>query len=319
MKNKLLIKAPVNSLRGAKMQISAGAGEIYVGFDYEYFNEFTFSGRYKNSNFNKKSIVPSYEEFKEIVKIAHEKGVLVELVANLPYSTDLNYSGEVNLKEHFLKYVNMGVEAGVDRVIVGDIGNIIFLKKNNVKAKITVSTFIGTLNKYQAKFFEKLGVDKIVLPHPIKLSEVKEIVDSTNLNIELFGHYGCSFLEGTCNLLHRSNNRIEVGIPCRGCYKVKKTSEETNILDMNEDCTICQLKEIMELGVDSIKIIGRDLEPEFMSTLTAVYSIAIEMYSQGMDKKEVLKALKEEFDFGFWEEQLCGEKRCKFKDTTYYI
>lgn len=319
MKKRLSIKAPVNSLNGAKMQIGAGANEIYLGFDYDYFKEFTFSGRYKMSNFNKKCIVPSYSEFKEIVSLAHENGVLVELVANLPYMSELNLYGNEEIKENFIKYSLLGAEVNVDRIIVGDVGNILSLKKNNINTKITVSTFLATMNKYQVKFFEKLGVNKIVLPHPLKLNEIKEIADSTNLEVEIFGHFGCSFLEGTCSLLHRSNENLEVGIPCRGCYKVKNTGEETNILDMNEDCTICQLKEVMDTGVDSIKIIGRDLEPEFMSTITAVYNEAIMLYLEGYTNKEVLKEIKEEFDFDFWQQQFCSQNRCKYLDSMYYI
>lgn len=316
MANKLSIKAPANSIKGAKMQIAAGASELYVGLEFDYFNEFTFSGRTKKSNFNNKSTVLKLDELKKIVEIAHKKNVLIEFVANVPSLSEIN---STDARENFLQYVKTAVEAGVDRVIVGDIGNIIYLRENGITIPITASTFLATLNTYQIKFLEKLGVKKIVLPHPIKLEEIKTIVNSTDLEIEIFGHFGCSFIESTCNLIHRTNEELDVGIPCRGCYKIQNSNEESSILDVNEDCTLCQLKEIIDTGVDSIKIIGRDVDPEFMANITAIYSLAIEYYSKGCSKNEVLDIIKEEFDFEPWKKQFCDHNRCKYLNTQYYI
>lgn len=314
---KLAVKVPVNSLKGAKMQISAGADEIYVGFDFDYLNEFTFSGRCKKSDFNGKSTVPSYEEFLKIVELAQKNKVIVEFVANVPILNDLNVSGKNECRKKFLEYIKLGVEAGVDRIIVGDLGNLMYIKDAGITTPITLSTFFSTINAYQVKFFEKLGISKIVLPHPLKFSEIKEIKDSTNLEVEIFGHFGCSFLEGTCNLLHRRNESVNVGIPCKACYKVE--GSENNILDVREDCSLCQLKEIMDTGVDSIKIIGRDLDPDFMSNITAIYKSAIELYNEGCTKAEVIEAIKEDFDFDYWEKFFCKEQRCKYVNDKYYV
>lgn len=316
MAKKLLIKAPVNSVKGAKMQIEAGAGELYVGLDFDYFNEFTFSGRFKKSNFTNKPTVIKFDELKKIVELAHKRNVLVEFVANTPCLSEINVN---DARKKFLDYVRLGVEAGVDRIIVGDIGNIIYLRENGITTPITASTFLASINTHQIKFLEKLGVNKVVLPHPVKLDEIKAIVDCTDLEVEIFGHFGCSFIEGTCNLIHRSNENLEVGIPCRGCYKVGNDSKESAILDVNEDCTLCQLKEIIDSGVDSIKTIGRDLEPEFMANITAIYSLAIDLYLDGCSKDEVLKTIKEEFDFDPWKKQFCDDNRCKYSNTQYYI
>lgn len=316
---RVIIKAPANSFRGAKMQIEAGAGELYCGFDTDYFGEITFSGRNKESCFDKNPTLMSYEDFAKTVKYAHERGVLVELVANNPISTDSNFKQNNNYRDQYLKYVQMGLEAGVDRIIVGDIGNIIFLREAGIKAKITASTFIGALNNYTVDFLEEIGIEKIVLPHNFTLEEIKAFTEHTNIKVEIFGHFGCSFLEGACGLLHVNNENLTTGIPCRAMFKINNGTEEINILDVNEDCSICQMDKVMEIGVESIKTIGRDLTPEFMSGITAAYSMAIDLFLEGLKKDEVLSTIKEEIDFTQWEKTFCCQDRCKYLKNEYYI
>ncbi len=317
---KVIIKAPVNTLQGAHMQADAGAGEFYCGFEYnDYGNNITFSGRTKYSCFDKRKTVLSYDDFVETVAFAHANGIKVELVANVPWANNCNFTGEKDTRKHYLDYVKRGIDAGVDRVIVGDLGNLLYLKNSGINIPITISTFLITLNKSTLKFYEEMGIDKVVLPHPLSIEEIKDITQSTKVKIEIFGHFGCSFLEGTCGLLHLNNPNFQTGIPCRAKYRIKETSEEINILDVNEDCSLCQLDKIMETGVDSIKTIGRDLDPGFMAGITAVYSRAIDLFLEGKDNREVLETIKEEMDFSLWEQVFCNYDRCKYLSNAYNI
>jgi putative protease len=317
---KIIVKAPVNTLKGAHMQINAGAGELYCGFEYsEYGKSINFSGRKKNSCFDKRKTVLSYEDFVKTNELAHQNNVKVELVANVPGVNDCNFTGKNNLRKHYLDYVYRGIEAGADRVIVGDLGNILSIRNAGIDIPITISTFLMTLNKATLSFYKELGIDKVVLPHPLSLDEIKEIVQSTDVKIEIFGHFGCSFLEGSCSLLHVNNSNFQTGIPCRAKYKIRETSEEINILDMNEDCSLCQLDRIMDTGIDSIKTIGRDLDPAFMSQITAVYTRAIDLFLEGLDKTRVLEIIKDEMDFSLWEDIFCNHNRCKYQSFAYQI
>ncbi|WP_167959146.1 peptidase U32 family protein [Anaerosporobacter faecicola] len=318
---RVLIKAPINSYEGAQMQIEAGAGEFYAGFEYDFRmgKGLTFSGRAIKSCFDKRKTVLTYEDFKKSVDLAHQNGVLVELVANVPSINDSEFISKNSIRENYLDYVKRGIDAGVDRVIVGDLGNLLYLKEKGIHTPITVSTFLACMNKASIRFFEDLGVEKIVLPHPFSLAEIKELAQNTTLKVEIFGHFGCSFLEGTCGLLHLNNEHLQTGIPCRAKYRVRKTGEVINILDVNEDCSLCNLDKIMETGVDSIKTIGRDLDPLFMASITAAYSLAIELFLQGKSKEEVLGQIKEELDFGYWEDVFCNGNRCKYIDYKYNI
>lgn len=317
---KVIVKAPVNSLKGAHMQIEAGAGEFYCGFEYgEYGKNITFSGRTKYSCFDQRKTVLSYEDFAKTVELAHNNNVIVELVANIPWSNDCNFTGKNDLRKHYLDYVIKGIEAGADRVIVGDLGNLLYIKNAGINVPITISTFLTTLNKPTLKLYEELGIDKVVLPHPLSLDEIKEITQSTNVKVEIFGHFGCSFLEGACGLLHVNTSNFHTGIPCRAKYRIKQTSEEISILDVNEDCSLCQLNKIMETGVDSIKTIGRDLDPAFMSQITAAYVRAIDLFMEGLDQNEVLETIKEEMDFTLWEDIFCSHNRCKYLSNVYNI
>ncbi|MCL2252927.1 MAG: U32 family peptidase [Lachnospiraceae bacterium] len=316
---KLLIKAPINSIYSTELQIESGAGELYGGFEFDYGHSMTFSGRAKKSCFdNRKTIMP-YQDFETAVRIAHDNGVKVELVANLPHFNDCNFSGNNDGDKKYIEYIKMGIDAGVDRVIVGDLGNLIRLRAAGINFPVTASTFLTCLNKKTIKFLEEMHIEKVVLPHTFSLEEITEIVTDTKIKVEIFGHFGCSFLESTCGLLHVNDERLQTGIPCRAKFIIQSSGEEISILDVNEDCSLCLLDEVMKTGVESIKTIGRDLDPMFMAAITAVYAKTIDYILEGKSIQEILEIISDEMDFGMWENTFCKEKRCKYMWNNYII
>lgn len=312
-----IIKAPINSYESAMMQIKAGAGEIYGGYLSDKVTSLSFSGRGKES-YNKIHTHMEYSEFKKVIKLAHENNVKVEFTANVPMMGDDPDGGDLYQK-NYLNYVNYAVAAGVDRIIVGDLGNIIYLRKNNVKTPITASTFLGTMNVQQAILLERLGVNKVVLPHHTRMDEIAKIKKKCNLEIEVFGHFGCSFIEGTCSMYHHASEDINLGVPCRGCYKISNTNLETNILDAGEDCSLCALPKLISTGIDSIKIIGRELDYKFTSSITFIYNYALTKLSEGEKIKDILEELRTKYDFEFWTNSFCKANRCKYLNDKYYI
>lgn len=315
--DKLIIKAPVNSLNSAKMQITAGADEIYLSYLSDDIKNLSFSGRGKQS-FNKINTQMKYIEFKKIIEYAHEKNVRVDLAANVPMSGN-DPDGERTFKTKYLNYIKEAIDAGIDDIIVGDLGNLLMLSKLNLGVDITAGVFFATQNIPFVNMLHDLGVYKVCLPHHFTIDEVKEIIQNTNMKIEIFAHFGCSFVESTCSLYHHASEEIDFGIPCRACYKVKDTKEERNILDMGEDCAVCQMKEIIDSGVSSVKIIGRELDYKLTSTITYVYRFVIDHLYNDERIEDILKQLYTLIDFDFWKRNFCDAERCKYKNTSYYI
>jgi putative protease len=311
------LKVPVNSFNSAKQQIKAGADEIYLSYTSEYLNNFTFSGRGKETYGKAKSEV-DYDEFKEIVKLAHDNNVIVELAANTCRMLDA-FDGSSEFQNQYLKYVEKGIAAGIDRVIVGDIGCIIDVKKNFPDIPITAGVFLQTFNTYHVKLLNSLGVKKIVLDHCITIPDAEELVKCSDVPLEVFCQFGCSFMQFSCGLYHSGVKSFDLGLPCRAKYSIKNTGEAISILDAGEDCGICALPKLRDIGISSIKIVGRDVEYKFGVSLTYIYSNALSMLEQNMPIEEVLDALFKKFNLDWWKESFCKNKRCKYGNTEYHI
>ena len=314
--SKMKLKVPVNSLASAKMQIKAGADEIYAAFSSGDFNNITFSGRGKKSTLGQKTEV-SYDEFVEIVKLAHDSNVIVEMAANTYRMSDDSNGGN-DIQSKYLSYVEKGVAAGADRIIVADIGNIISIKKRFPDIPITASVFFETFNIYQMKLLESLGIQKIVLDHCVTIPEIEELVRGSTADIEVFCQLGCSFMQYTCSLYHSAVDNINLGLPCRAKYKINQCEGGTSILDTAEDCALCTLPELKAIGVSSIKVTGRDKEYKFITSITHIYATVLSLMERNISMKEIQGILDEKYDFGWWRESFCRAKRCKYKHAEYY-
>jgi len=315
--DKLSIKAPVNSLTSAKMQIKSGANEIYLSYISDKIKNLSFSGRGKTS-INKVQTQMNYTDFCKIIELAHHNNVKVELAANVPMSGDSPGGGH-EFQNEYIEYIREAITAGIDGIIVGDLGNLILLNKVDISTHITASTFFGVQNLFHVLQLEKLNVDKVCLPHHFTFEEMKAICDKTSMDIEVFAHFGCSFIESTCSLYHHASEKIDFGVPCRANFKIDGDDTCENILDMGEDCALCKLPEIIESGVKSIKMIGRELDYKLSSTITYVYSYAIQELTKGKNIHFILNELKNKIDFSFWDKSFCSIKRCKYNDFSYYI
>ena len=217
------VLAPVNSVESACAQISVGADEIYVGLKTDVYKNYSFSGR-GQKNDKDELIVPAEKDLAEIVSIAHSRNVEVSLVANTPLFSDALDKRSGVVKE-FNKYVENGIKCGVDNIIVGDIGLLYQLGKQNLPVNIHASTFFDSMNIEQLIFFKELGASRVVLTYQVSLDEIRELCAANIVEIEVFGYMGCSFFNGACNLVHSmgeecGKNGIQLGVPCKATYKV---------------------------------------------------------------------------------------------------
>lgn len=307
------IMAPVNSYQSALLQIKAGADEIYVGLHDDFMDNLTFSGRGKVSN-NGIKINPDLEELQKIIKLAHENNIKVNYTANTQYMSD---SKDNYFQKKYYEYVKAGIDLGVDQIIVGDIGNILYLRKKKISLPIVGSTFLSTFNVESAKFWKSLGVKRVVLPHQVTISEIAEIKKNVNIELEIFVGVGCSNIDGSCQFLHNAGEDIQFGLPCKSLYCVKRDNEDLgkhNFIDATLDCALCSLYKLYDIGVDAIKIIGRDQNPIFTSAITRIHRKCIdhiEKYNT-LDKVDIEEYIK---NIPWWKKQFCDNNRCKYKNN----
>jgi putative protease len=309
------IMGPVHNMEGAKLQIKAGADEIYVGLrspSKTGMNQMTFTGRYNKSGKKEVAQVQETDELKEICKYAHENNVLVNFTANVRYLTQ-------GLTGLYLEYVNTGIEAGIDTLIVGNIGAALLLKKEGIHVPLHSSTFLYGFNVEHIKFLEDIGFVRIVLATQFRMDEIREICKNTKAEIETFAQFTCSNINGRCNLLHTpyvSDLYDGYDMQCRGLYTIwndNMKKDKIPILDAGLDCTICRIKELEDAGVKVLKITGRDREPSFIATITKIYRMCSDLYSQGLSAEEVRSTLWEKAP---WWKFYCNKPSCIYGDTS---
>lgn len=311
------IMCPVNSVHALKNYIGLGIEEIYVGVDCEEFglNNVTFTGRTKLLCNGENAQLKNFDELREVVDISHANGILVNFTANVRNLPE-------ELTQEYLNYVDKAVKTGVDTLIVGSILSLVLLKDRH-KIPIHSSTFFYPFNKYNADFFHEFGVRRMILPTALSIEEIKEIIEyikekNYSMEIEVFGHFGCTNINGRCNIFYNPPSI------CRGKFSV--TDSQNNMqsncsfLDAGKDCTICSIIELEKMGISSIKIMGRGLPIPLIGTLVSVYKGAITMAKENYGTNEIRKRVLEKAPW--WKTAYCRDERCMYRETkisNYYV
>lgn len=306
------ILAPVNSIESAKRVILCGADELYLAADDGVFNTYSFTGRGKFSRNWLKIAVP-FNEVEQIVEYAHKRKVKVNLLCNTPFVTD---DDTHKMKNALLDYIERCRSVYADAIVIGDFGLLYLLKQSAITIPIHASLYFRTLNKYQLFFLKELGVTRVTLPYSIKLDEISKLVDANIVDLEIPGYLGCSFLNGACNCLHslgeESNESFDACIACKSMYQIEdnETIEDGVFFDNELGCSACSLLKLSELGVKTLKIVGRDRDFHQIGDVIKNY-------------KDVLNGLITPQEFPEeWKRIWCKKRRCKFLDndfTRYYI
>ena len=311
---KLLV--PVNNFESTVKQIEAGGEEIYLGADSSTFQSLSFNGRGRLNPKGERNC-PDFKELRDIVQYAHDKNVQVMFTANFPFLANNPDGSKVYLNE-YLKYITDAIETGVDSIIVADLGAVQFLRSEGIKTHLAASAFFEIINK--------IGVNRIVLSYQLTKEEIKELTKSTSLEIEIFGHYGCSFYDD-CNLKHNFGEQTAdlLGVPCRNVYDVIEDGECTHscqFLNASLACSVCSIRELNEAKVYALKLVGRDLDMAMNYQITSIYSKLLrELRKQSMDKKSY-DAVRSEVLPGWWRRVYCQKQQCKYLSnptTNAYI
>ncbi|HJV44251.1 MAG TPA: U32 family peptidase [Bacillota bacterium] len=310
------ILAPAGNLEKLKIAIRYGADAIYIGGQL-------FSLRANADNF-------SYEEMKEGADFAHAHGAKIYVAANIiAHNEDLD-----GVMDFFAKLY----EIGIDAVIVADPALIESCKEAAPNLEIHLSTQASTSNWKSVKFWKEEGIARVVLAREVSFDEIREIKKHVDVEIEQFIHGAmCPAYSGRCVLSNhmtaRDSNRGGCCHSCRWSYDLyedpleyedpKFLSEGMNPFSFSsKDLSMIQyVPEIIELGIESLKIEGRMKSVHYVATVVNAYRQAIDAYCADPENyvlkeewvEEIYKASHRETTTGFFfgkpdtEDHLYGE------------
>ena len=273
---------------------------IEAGCDAVYLSGKKYGARVYANNFKD-------EELIEAIKYAHLYGVKVYVTVNT-----IIYENEI---EDFMNYIDMLHKNNVDAIIMQDIGMIDLVRKTYPNLEIHISTQMHIHNLEGAKFFENLGIKRIVLARETNIDIIKNIKQNTKTEIEVFVHGAlCISYSGQCLMSSliggRSGNRGACAGCCRLPYDIisenKIINKDKYPLSTKDLMTLEHIEELIESGIDSLKIEGRMKRPEYVYQVVSLYRKAIDSYiNTGKtnlteeDIKEMKKLFNREFTSGY--------------------
>ncbi|WP_410769398.1 peptidase U32 family protein [Fontibacillus sp. BL9] len=305
------VKAPVISLDSARTMLEAGAGEIYLGASSVAFKNISYSAR-GNSNVFNPQITMDKNELQETVDLAHQNNVKVSFLANLPQFS-LPSKERDGMEQNFLDYIQMGLQCGIDNVVIADIGQYLLLREKNIDVPCYASVYMGTINAEQVRFFRDLGFKRITLEYHMLTEEIKEICAVEGIEIEVFANFGGSFLNGRCSLYHNLGESLDLGFPCKSKYDViteDAVEKDFPYYDSNLYCSLCSVGKLYEMGVTTLKITGRETPANVTEIIVKTYAKCISYLENNMDERTARNLAFEESK-DFWN-KWCSKKRCKY-------
>ena len=256
--------APAGDLEKLKIAVLYGANAVFIG-------GLKFSLRSRASNF-------TIADIKEGCDFAHKHGAQVHVTCNIVMH-------EIDIDD-ILDYLKALEEAGVDAIIASSI-TILKLVKEHTKMEAHVSTQTSTINTEAVKFYQDLGVDRVVLGRELSLEEIKEVKENTNIDLEVFIHGGmCVSYSGRCmlsnNMTNRDANRGGCAHSCRWNYDLYSNEELINpegdyfAMSSKDLCAIKLIPQLMKLGINSFKIEGRMKSLHYIATIVKTYRTIID-------------------------------------------
>ena len=275
---KIELLSPAGDIERLKMAIAYGADSVYLAGTA--FGMRAFAGNF------------SPEELPVAVKLAHDHGVSVHVTVNTMPRND-----EAAALPAYLEQLQ---DAGVDALILADLGAFTLAGKYAPRCARHISTQQSVANYECATAWYDLGAQRVVLARELNLEEIRTIREKTpkELEIETFGHGAmCVSYSGRCLLSNymtgRDSNRGACAQPCRYQYAlmeekrpgeyfpVFEDEKGTYILNSRDMCMIDHLDDLMDAGVDCIKIEGRAKSAYYAAIVTGAYRHVIDDLTAG--------------------------------------
>ena len=281
--------APAGSFEKAKTAFLYGADAVYMG----------------TSKLSLRSRVEVDEiELIKTIKYTHSIGKKLYVALNI-YARD-------NMYEEIEKQIKLLKEANVDAFIISDGGIVEMAKTIAPEIPIHISTQTNITSYHASKFWQKNGAKRVILARELCKDEIKEIKDNANMEVEIFIHGAiCYSYSGRCHLsdflASRCGNLGECAQSCRWAYNLylEEKNNPGNLMPIEEDkngtyilsskdlCLIKELPEIINMGIDSLKIEGRLKTEYYLSTVISAYRNAIDDYIKNPKEYDYTKYLKE--------------------------
>lgn len=266
---KVELLAPVGDWNCLKAAVQNGADTVYFGVEQ-------FNARMYAANFN-------VEDMKQVIDYCKLRNVKTNLTLNTLLE-NCEFDNAVDLAKEAYK-------AGVDAIIVQDLGLAKYLIDNIPGLPIHASTQMTVHNLQGVLKLEKLGFDRVVLSRELSCEEIEYICKNCKVEIETFIHGAlCICYSGQCLFSSvvggRSGNRGKCAGPCRLPYELISENAETHerksidkgyLLSTKDLCGIAYLPRLIQAGVKCFKIEGRMKSPEYVATVTRIYRKYIDM------------------------------------------
>lgn len=278
MRQNIELLAPAGDMERLQMAIAYGADAVYLAGDS--FGMRSFAGNF------------SPQQLKAAVDLCRKAGVKIHVTCNTMPRND-----EIDRLPEFLQYLN---ELQVDAVILADLGVLSLAKRHAPRVACHISTQASVVNYASATALHELGASRVILARELSLEEIREIRAKTprDLELEVFVHGAmCMSYSGRCLLSNymagRDANRGACAQPCRYQYAlveekragqyfpVYETEQGTYILNSHDMCMIDHVGELMDAGLDSLKIEGRAKSAYYAAVVTGAYRHAIDAAAVG--------------------------------------
>ena len=295
--NKIELLAPAGDLEKLKIAFAYGADAVFFGGK-------KYSLRSRASNFD-------INDIKEACKIAKEYNGKTYVTCNI-FALNEDLLDLKDLEEYLIELEN----AGVDAIIASDLAIIETCKKVCKRMQVHISTQLSSYNSKALKFFENLGATRVVLARETTLDEIKEIKEKSNIEIEAFIHGAmCMSMSGKCTLSNymtsRDANRGGCAQSCRWFYSLtnengEEMSNKLFTLSSKDLRIIKEIKNLINIGVSSLKIEGRMKSEYYIATIISTYRKIIDDIYAGKLKsenkyiKELNKAASRPASCGFY-------------------
>ena len=303
---KVELLAPAGNLEKLKMAVMYGADAVYFAGKH-------YGLRAGAGNFD-------FEEMHEGVAFAHSHGAKAYIAVNI-----IPHNSHLKGMDRFLKDA---AATGIDAVILSDLGIFSMVREILPHMDIHISTQSNNVNYKSALMWHRIGGKRIILARELSLEEIKEIRKNTlsDLELEVFVHGAlCISYSGRCLLSNymadRESNLGDCAHPCRWkyylmeekrpgqFYPVLEAEDGTYIFNSKDLCMIKHIPQLIESGVNGLKIEGRMKSSYYVATVVKAYRDAIDAwyqdargYESNKDKwmEELCKVSHREFTTGFY-------------------
>lgn len=301
--------APAGDWECMRAAVANGADAIFFGVE-------KFNARARANNFRS-------EDLPEIMAFLHTYGVKGFLTFNI-----LVFEDELRDAQ---KLIEMCIDAGVDAVIVQDLGLVKLIRELSPDFPIHGSTQMTITSPEAVEFTKPFDMERVVLGRENNLKQIKMIGDQAKLPMEVFVHGAlCVSYSGQCLTSEmwggRSANRGECAQACRLPYdlvvdgELKPMGDVAYLLSPKDLAAIDLVPELIEAGVTSFKIEGRLKSPEYVANVVSKYRKAIDKYFDGdssKPSKEEFRELQQSFSRGFTHGFLDGTNNKQLVDGTF--